>query len=166
MKIESKIERGLGDDYDVIYVDSNNVLENIGNIILEGVHGFCFYKDKMVLVYSDKKGYWSLPGGGIELGETYTEALIREIHEETNMKVLYQELLGYQDIYQPNKVVRQTRSFCIVEPYGNFVSDPDEDITKIKLIDTVEFRKYINWGKIGDHLISRAIKQHENFSAH
>ena len=50
---------------------------------------------KMVVVYSEDKGYWAPPGGGIEKGETVEEAVIREVREETNMKVLHQELIGY-----------------------------------------------------------------------
>lgn len=163
MVIKSKIQKPSGEVYEVVYKDSDNALENSENTILEGVHGFCFYKESLVIVYSESKGYWSLPGGGIDPGETYEEALVRETLEETNMKVSYQNLLGYQDIQKEDKIIRQTRSFCVVEPLGDFVADPDGDITKIKLIEPEHMEKYVNWHEIGEHLLSRALESYNNF---
>jgi len=31
---------------------------------------------------------WVLPGGGVELGETLEQSVIREIHEETGIKIV------------------------------------------------------------------------------
>ena len=36
-------------------------------------------------------GNWSLPAGGVEIGETALEALQREVFEETNLNVLHAE---------------------------------------------------------------------------
>jgi 8-oxo-dGTP pyrophosphatase MutT (NUDIX family) len=38
--------------------------------------------------------FWDLPGGGIEINENLTEALKREIKEETNLKVANINLIG------------------------------------------------------------------------
>ncbi len=73
------------------------------------------------------------------------------------MKVLSQKFIGYQDIYEPDRIARQTRSFCIVEPYGPFVSDPDGDVTEIKLIDPADYKKYFDWGKVGERIMERAL---------
>lgn len=158
MEIKSTLTNQSGQELDVIYYEDKDPNQDLEGKILQGVHGFCFYKDKMVLVYAENKGYWTLPGGGIEHGETWEDATIREIREESNMKVLHQELIGFQDIYEPERTVRQTRSFCIVEPYGDFISDPDGDITEIKLIDPKDFKQYIDWLKIGDRLMERALE--------
>ena len=48
--------------------------------------------------------------------------------------------------------------FCIVEPYGDFQSDPDGDILEIKLIDPSDYKEYIKWGETGDHLMKRALE--------
>ena len=157
MKIKSSLISGSGQKVDIVYYEDENPNENLENKILQGVHGICFCGDKLVIVYSDIKGYWTLPGGGIEPGETYEEATVREIKEESNMKVLHQELIGFQDIYESGRIVRQTRSFCIVEPYGDFVSDPDGDITEIKLIDPKDLKQYIDWKEIGDRIIERGL---------
>ena len=50
-----------------------------------GVGGIIFSNTSVLLVKRDKepgKGLWSLPGGAVELGETLTDALAREIAEE------------------------------------------------------------------------------------
>lgn len=162
MQIKSTITNSAGVIMNALF-ESVEDLSQLDGKSVHGVHGFCFCGGKLVLVYSDKKGRWSLPGGGVEEGESFEEALIREIKEETNMRILHQKLIGFQEVFEPSKIVRQTRSFCIVEPYGPFLGDPDNgEITKIKLIDPKEFKKYVNWGVIGDWIMERSLSLLKN----
>lgn len=123
-----------------------------------GVHAICFCGDKMLLVYDGKS--WGPPGGGIEKDESYQDAITREIREESNMRVLHQQWIGYQDVSDMNGnfVERQARMFCIVEPIGEFVSDPDNDIFEIKLIDPSDHKQYFDWLKVGDRIMERAVE--------
>lgn len=160
MHIASTLKNRSGQTLKVEYKE-DNPLRDLSGKILQAVQAFCFYDGKMVVVYSEEKGYWAPPGGGIEPGETIDEAVIREVQEETNMKVLFQKLIGYQDIYEPDRIVRQTRSFCTVEPHGPFVSDPDGDVTEIKLIEPEDYKRYFDWGEIGERIAERTISMRD-----
>jgi 8-oxo-dGTP diphosphatase len=135
-----------------------DTVEEIADKKIDGVHAYCFCDGKLVLVYAEKKGYWTPAGGGIESGESVEEAVIREVKEETNMKVLKQKIIGYQEVFETDRIHIQTRSICMVEPYGPFVSDPDGDITEIKLIDHADYKKYFDWGEVGDYIMQRALE--------
>ena len=156
-EIKSTLTNRSGQVLDVIYHE-DDPLKNLDGKVLQGVHAYCFCNDKLVIVYAEAKKYWTPPGGGIELGETYEQAIVREVKEETNMKVISQKLIGYQDIYENDRVVRQTRSVCIVEPISEFKSDPDDDITEIKLINPSDYKKYFDWGVIGDRIMEQALE--------
>ncbi len=160
MEIKSTFTNHSGQVLEVVYAEEDPMAGLEGKI-LQGVHAFCFYKDQMVLVNHPKAG-WMPPGGGIEKGETYKEAVVREVREETNMKVIHQELIGFQDVYELERIVRQTRSFCLVEPYGDFVADPDGEIMEIKLIDPKDYKKYFDWGEIGERIMERALELKRN----
>ncbi len=169
MKLTSKLTNKSGQVINIEYYEQDP-LTGLGDKIMQGVHAFCCIKSgdpetdgKLVLVKHPKSG-WMPAGGGIEAGETYEEAVVREVAEETNMKVLSQELIGYQDIYEPDRTVRQTRSFCIVEPHGPFVADPDGEIQEIILINPEDYKQYFDWGHIGDHVMGRVIEMGKNIS--
>ncbi len=157
MEIKSTLTSHTGQTLDVIYRDLDSSAE-LGERKVSGVHGYCFFGDKLVVVYAKDKGYWTPPGGGVEAGESPEEALIREIKEETNMRVISQKFIGYQDIFEPTGTVTQTRSLCTVEPIGKFVSDPDGDITEIKLIEPNDYKKYFDWGEIGERIMERVLQ--------
>ena len=158
MEIESFITNHRGESLKVLYRDIDSSAELEGRKV-SAVHAYCFFEDKLVIVYSPAKGYWTAAGGGVEMGETPEEAVIREVKEETNMKVLKSSLLGYQDIFETKGITTQMRSVCIVEPYDDFHSDPDGDIAQIKLIEPSEYKNYFDWGSIGDHLMERALER-------
>jgi ADP-ribose pyrophosphatase YjhB (NUDIX family) len=49
---------------------------------------------------------WNLPGGGIESGELPTEAVMREVYEETGLEVAIERLIGvYGKFDKPNELV-------------------------------------------------------------
>lgn len=55
-----------------------------------GVGGICIHKNKVLLVklnYGKAKGFWMIPGGFLDQGETLLEAVKREILEETGLEV-------------------------------------------------------------------------------
>ena len=155
MEIKSVISH-KGKIFSIMYRE-DNPLNGLEGKILQGVHAFCFVMGNWLLSMLIIRVIGLRFGGGIESGESIEEAVIREVREETNMKVLHQELIGYQDIHEDGRIVRQTRSFCIVNPIGDFVSDPDGDITEIKLIDPKDYKKYFDWGVVGDRVMEQAM---------
>jgi len=157
MEIKSTLTNLAGEVLEVVYRDIESENE-LGNKKFQSIHAYCFYKNKLVVVYTADKGYWTPAGGGIEANESIRDAVAREVKEETNMHVLKQCLIGYQDIFEPQRIVSQTRSVCLVEPYGDFITDPDGDITEIKLIDPQDYKQYFDWGIIGDHIMERALQ--------
>ncbi len=134
MKITKATVESSGVVYKLRYSDHDG-FDHLPYKQCKQVYGVCFYNDNMVVVYStnDRKGnIWNLPGGTKEKGETYERTLIREIQEETNMRVLKYLPVGVQKVVNPDRSIDyQLRYAALVEPIGEFESDPDGDIQKI-----------------------------------
>lgn len=152
-----------GKIYKLEYHDADS-FDDLPTDRLKQIYGVCFYRDKFVIGFRGKKKTWGLIGGSIEKGETLEQTFSREIQEESNMRVLKWIPLGYQKVIPPEeKEFYQLRVACTVEPIGDFASDPDGSITKIKLVNPAEYKKYFYWGKIGDRIIERAVEIKKKF---
>jgi 8-oxo-dGTP pyrophosphatase MutT (NUDIX family) len=49
---------------------------------------------RVLLQQRSDNGFWNLPGGGLELGESVAEACVREVREETGLIVEIVRLIG------------------------------------------------------------------------
>jgi hypothetical protein len=122
-------------------------------------YAVCFYDNQMVIVHNGKKDTWGLIGGTIEKGETFEEALFREIKEESNMEMLKCLPVGYQKVIAvtDGSYFYQLRYVATARPYGPFISDPGGSISEIACILPKDYKQYFDWNKIGDRIIERAI---------
>jgi 8-oxo-dGTP pyrophosphatase MutT (NUDIX family) len=64
------------------------------------VHGIVLNEDGHLLVLDNEwTGKLDLPGGGVELHETLPEALVREVWEETGLRVAIGELVDLESVF-------------------------------------------------------------------
>ena len=141
MEIKVTVTNRKGEIENITYRDIVSEADFAG-VKISGCRAYSFYQDKFVIVYVGTKGYWTPPGGGVEESESVAEAIFREVKEETNMRVIKNRFMGLVEVIRPKKTSYYTSSVCLVEPEGDFVADPDGDITEIKLIDFKDSKKY------------------------
>ena len=65
----------------------------------------------------DHAGQWALPGGRLDSGESATEAALRELHEELDVRLSESAVLGLLDDYT-------TRSGFVITPVVLWADEP------------------------------------------
>jgi ADP-ribose pyrophosphatase YjhB (NUDIX family) len=76
------------------------------------------FRDGRVLIVRRARppahGLYTLPGGGVELGETLEQAVAREVREETALEVEPLELVGYRQAIALDAAGRVERHFVVL----------------------------------------------------
>ena len=88
--------------------------------------GVVVWKDEMVLLIQRGKppraGAWSLPGGRQELGETTREAGVREVLEETGIKIEIKDLIDVVDTINRDDSGRVRMQYTLVDYWAEWKS--------------------------------------------
>jgi ADP-ribose pyrophosphatase YjhB (NUDIX family) len=67
-------------------------------------------------------GLYTLPGGGVELGETLEQAVIREVREETALDIEPLKLAGYRQLIARDADGKVERHFVILPFAARWIS--------------------------------------------
>jgi 8-oxo-dGTP diphosphatase len=70
-----------------------------------GVFAVVHRDGRVLLARRRDSGWWNLPGGGLERGETVDEGAVREVLEETELLVAVERLIGVYSKPQAEEVV-------------------------------------------------------------
>jgi 8-oxo-dGTP diphosphatase len=97
-----------------------------------------FPDDKILLIKRNTvpfKGYWALPGGRMDLGESLEQTIIREVKEETGLAVTIVCKVGeYVEKGVKDDVEYEYYPTCfVVEPVGGEIKKQESEIQEIQL---------------------------------
>jgi 8-oxo-dGTP diphosphatase len=130
-----------------------------------GVGAIIFEGDKVLLVEragEPLKGWWSIPGGLLETGETLEDALRREVLEETGLLV---EVLYRFDIFE--RIMRDTEGraeyhYVLVDYVCRAAGgelQPGDDVSRVEWVPCARLRDYkVTSGTI--EAVERAYQAH------
>ena len=97
-------------------------------------------------------GIYKIPGGGIEGDETYEEALIREVREETGLLVIDDSIKSIGEVTEIREDIFKKGHKYIAHSFFYFCDAKDE-MTEMKLTNSEIEKGYrLEWAKL-DHII-------------
>jgi 8-oxo-dGTP pyrophosphatase MutT (NUDIX family) len=111
-------------------------------IIIEAAGGLVFNeKNELLMIF--RRGFWDLPKGKVDEGETHEECAVREVQEETGLhNIKLGDFLNttYHTYTLNNQSILKPSHWYKMEHWGNEILIPqtEEDISEIKWVSKVE----------------------------
>ncbi len=116
---------------------ANSIVPSV-NVVVENDRG------EILLIRRSDNDNWALPGGAIDLGESMTQAAVREVTEETGIDCEITGLVGiYTDpkhviVYTSNGEARQEFSIVLTARRTGGKPTPSSESTEVAWTDTAE----------------------------
>lgn len=113
-----------------------------------GVGAIIIHENRVLLVRranAPLKGQWSLPGGGVEVGETLVAAVTREVLEETGLEVRVGPVLEVLDRIHPDDDGRVEYHFVLIDYLCHVVGGSAAartDASEIRWVSAGELRDF------------------------
>ena len=102
----------------------------------EKTWGAIIFYNNQVLLVKQQKGFWGFPKGHVEDGETEVETAVREVKEETNVDIVVEENLRFENHYITDTNIDKTVIFFVAHPIDNMnIIAQEVEIKDIKWID-------------------------------
>lgn len=111
-------------------MDAKDYDHNWKKYIRPSARGIIIREGTIAMIYSQKYDYYKFPGGGIEKGESIEQALIREVAEESGLRVIPESVQEYGLVHRIQK------SLCeeiFVQDNYYYLCDAEEHLCKQKL---------------------------------
>ena len=128
-----------------------------------GVGAVIVAEGKVLIVkrkYDPLAGQWSLPGGGVELGETLEESIVREMLEVTGLDIEVGPVIEVFDRITRDDDGRVMYHFVLVDylcwPVGGELR-ASSDVADARFVDPSELPHY-NLTKKANEVIARALE--------
>jgi 8-oxo-dGTP diphosphatase len=105
------------------------------------------YPDNKILLIKRNtipfKGYWALPGGRMDPGETIEQTIVREVKEETGLDVTIERKVGeYVEKGVKDEVDYEYYPTCfVVKPVGGEIKKQDTEIQEVMRFNLNELPK-------------------------
>ena len=121
-----------------------------------------FPEAKILLIKRDTvpfKGYWALPGGRMEVGETVEQTIIREVKEETGLDVEISRVIGeYVETGVKDGVEYEYYPTCFaVKVVGGEIKRQESEIQQIQLFSVKALPKplaFVHDEMVKDYLLT------------
>jgi 8-oxo-dGTP diphosphatase len=121
-------------------------VEAAGGVVLDG-------EGRVVLVHRPRYDDWTLPKGKLDPGESFEEAAIREVEEETGLRCrLIRELpsIAYPDAKGRPKVVR----YWVMEIEADVGFVPGDEVDELRRLPLEEALALLTYDRDHDVLLA------------
>lgn len=116
-----------------------------------GVGGIVEWKDSLLLIrrkFPPDQGKWAIPGGHLELGESTTAGALREVQEETGLRVKNPRFASVIDKIEKDRDGKIEFHYVLIDFFFDLVDippplpSPKSDVLEARFVKIVDLLHY------------------------
>ena len=120
----------------------NDLIRAAGGIVMRFVPGG---RVEIACIYREARGDWTFPKGKLDEGETFEQAALREVHEETGMVCHVMRFVGTTNYTHRKGKPKIVAYYLMSVGDGEFT--PNEEVDELVWLPLEQVRANLTWDR-------------------